>query len=77
MRDTGAVELDTKVCPRCGELLFADMDVCYGCLYDFTRKRPRPLLPDPPRIDADDIPVGAGMCRGADGWSERLALHGR
>lgn len=59
MRDTGAVELDTKVCPRCGELLFADMDVCYGCLYDFTRKRPRPLLPDPPRIDADDIPVEA------------------
>ena len=27
----------TKVCPRCGARLFADMDVCYGCLYDFSR----------------------------------------
>ena len=27
----------TKTCPRCGEVLFADMDVCYGCLYDFAR----------------------------------------
>ena len=26
-----------KTCPRCGEVLFADMDVCYGCLYDFSR----------------------------------------
>ncbi len=25
-----------KVCPRCGAKTFADMDVCYGCLYDFT-----------------------------------------
>lgn len=24
-----------KVCPRCGARLFEDMDVCYGCLYDF------------------------------------------
>lgn len=27
---------ETKVCPRCGATLFSDMDVCYGCLYDFT-----------------------------------------
>lgn len=27
----------TKVCPRCGMELFSDMDVCYGCLYDFRR----------------------------------------
>lgn len=26
-----------KTCPRCGAKLFADMDVCYGCLYDFAR----------------------------------------
>ncbi len=25
-----------KTCPRCGARTFADMDVCYGCLYDFT-----------------------------------------
>ncbi len=30
-------DAQTKVCPRCGAVLFADMDVCYGCLYDFTR----------------------------------------
>ena len=28
----------TKVCPCCGQRLFADMDVCYGCLYDFRRR---------------------------------------
>ena len=28
-----------KRCPRCGEVLFDDMDVCYGCLYDFGRNR--------------------------------------
>lgn len=30
-------ETGIKTCPRCGEMLFADMDVCYGCLYDFTK----------------------------------------
>lgn len=29
----------TKRCPRCGQELFSDMEVCYGCLYDFTRDR--------------------------------------
>ena len=28
-------EYATKVCPRCGEELFADMRLCYGCLYEF------------------------------------------
>jgi len=40
----------TKACPRCGELLFSDMQVCYGCLYDFGRQGPwdaEPALPDP------------------------------
>ena len=26
---------ETKICPRCGAILFKDMDICYGCLYDF------------------------------------------
>lgn len=30
--------LATKVCPQCGQVLFADMDVCYGCLHDFSRE---------------------------------------
>lgn len=32
-----AREYGTKTCPRCGQMLFADMSVCYGCLYDFRR----------------------------------------
>lgn len=32
-------EYATKVCPRCGEELFADMRVCYGCLYEFPPAR--------------------------------------
>lgn len=26
-----------RTCPRCGAKLFADMNTCYGCLYDFSR----------------------------------------
>lgn len=37
--------LGTKRCPRCGEVLFEDMDVCYGCLYDFTREQKAEGLP--------------------------------
>ncbi|MDO4797305.1 MAG: FHA domain-containing protein [Coriobacteriales bacterium] len=29
----------TKVCPRCGAGLFADMDVCYECLNEFAPER--------------------------------------
>lgn len=31
----------TKICPRCGQLVFEDMPVCYGCLYDFEKDQPR------------------------------------
>ena len=38
----------TKVCPRCGSVLFEDMDVCYGCLYDFSNPAEGFIgLPDP------------------------------
>lgn len=36
-RETSREDAPTKVCPRCGQELFADMDVCYGCLYDFSK----------------------------------------
>ncbi len=39
--ETEAEREDTKVCPRCGQLLFEDMPICYGCLYDFEKDRPR------------------------------------
>lgn len=35
------VKVGMKRCPRCGQQLFEDMDVCYGCLYDFGRERER------------------------------------
>lgn len=28
-------EYPIKTCPQCGEIVFADMDTCYGCLYTF------------------------------------------
>ena len=31
----------TRRCPRCGAELYADMGVCYGCLYDFSRDAAR------------------------------------
>ncbi len=37
--ETSAPLFDSKRCPRCGEVLYGDMDVCYGCLYDFGRDR--------------------------------------
>ena len=27
----------TRRCPRCGEMVYADVGVCYGCLFDFSR----------------------------------------
>lgn len=39
MGDAGERQLRT--CPRCGAKLFADMGICYGCLYDFSRERGR------------------------------------
>ena len=46
MSENNAPEFEVKECPRCHELLFADMDVCYGCLYDFSREKPpRHMLP--------------------------------
>ena len=42
-------QLGTKTCPQCGQVLFDDMSVCYGCLYDFSREGTRhvPILPEP------------------------------
>lgn len=42
-QDNPAEAYGEKRCPRCGEVLFDDMDVCYGCLYDFERDREKDL----------------------------------
>lgn len=41
-----ANEAGVKTCPRCGEMLFSDMDVCYGCLYDFSKDAMGNRLPE-------------------------------
>ena len=43
-----ARNFETRTCPRCGSELYADMSVCYECLYDFSRdvsRRPLTMLP--------------------------------
>lgn len=30
--------MKTKTCPRCGQSVFDDMDVCYECLYEFVEE---------------------------------------
>ena len=69
-----------KTCPRCGEELFADMQVCYGCLYDFTRSDNGPSE----IADALDEPEGLGgtdpaapLVRHAMPRSRRSRLRGR
>ena len=38
---------EIKICPRCGARLFADMDVCYGCLFDFRNAQDIEVAPEP------------------------------
>lgn len=58
-----ATRYETKVCPRCGAELYADMNVCYGCLYDFSRGGSRAELPGfPPEVSEreDEITLDLG-----------------
>lgn len=63
----------TKTCPRCGAVLFSDMNRCYGCLYDFPEQDPEvgPMTPGEPWEDVDE-PWGS-----LDGlWAEGEAAVG-
>lgn len=44
-------DYELRTCPRCGAQLFADMDVCYGCLYDFGREGAAGRSPARERLD--------------------------
>ena len=62
---------ETKACPRCGAVLYADMNVCYGCLYDFSRDKTRHarLLPEPPsagEVEQATAVLGATTPPGTD-----------
>lgn len=63
----------TKTCPRCGAVLFSDMNRCYGCLYDFPEQAPEvgPMTLDEPWENVDE-PWGS-----LDGlWAEGEAAGG-
>ena len=63
----------TKTCPRCGAVLFSDMNRCYGCLYDFPEQAPEvgPMALDEPWENVDE-PWGS-----LDGlWAEGEAAGG-
>lgn len=51
-----------RTCPRCGAGLFEDMNVCYGCLYDFSKDRSR-RPGDWPRHDVGEAGHAGGDCR--------------
>ena len=66
MRTAGNGDMSSqlKVCPQCGERLFADMNVCYSCLYDFQDQASKsgPLMPGVAHgvtYRADEPPVPA------------------
>lgn len=74
--DDGRPIAQVKVCPRCGARLFADMDVCFGCLYDFTR--PRSAAPTLPEGDAAwDMGNDAGEGGRAEGHAVAPAQWGQ
>ena len=63
----------TKTCPRCGAVLFSDMNRCYGCLYDFPEQasEANPMALDEPWENVDE-PWGS-----LDGlWAEGEAVGG-
>ncbi|WP_455136028.1 FHA domain-containing protein [Thermophilibacter sp.] len=64
----------TRTCPRCGSELYADMDVCYGCLYDFGREAARPGLPAsvPVMGPGETMPLAAGVP--AEGLTEEVGM---
>ena len=50
----------TKVCPQCGQELFEDMEVCYGCLHSFADRSREASEPFPglPALDEPDMGDG-------------------
>lgn len=54
----------TKSCPRCLEELFSDMQICYGCLYDFSRTH-APAAPAVPTYTAALFPQKNGSAQNA------------
>lgn len=50
-------DVGVKVCPRCGQILFEDMDVCFDCLYSFKKDAFRfQNLPEPTKQGVANTP---------------------
>ena len=62
---------ETKICPQCGQELFSDMPVCYGCLHSFEEKPSKPgkfaQLPEFDDLDEVDEPDALPASGGKDG----------
>ena len=52
--EAGSQSTNSKVCPRCGAILFKDMQVCYGCLYDFDTTQNKSFLATSGQIGTQD-----------------------
>lgn len=67
---------DTKTCPVCGQELFDDMRVCYGCMHEFADSPGSPqalqfaALPDIEIDEPDEVLADGGA--GGDGVSEAV-----
>lgn len=51
----------TKTCPQCGQELFDDMDVCYGCLYSFEEASARAVDQDGCFPDLDEVELDGDL----------------
>lgn len=62
-----------KMCPICGSICFDDMDVCYGCLHDFSREPSRRSVGS---LVFGAMPVGAADGAYLDGAADAAHPHG-
>lgn len=74
--------MDTKVCPRCGRRLFADMDTCYDCLFVFREAQEGVPEDDEEACLTEVVPpeaypeeADATWCPPEEGQAERFCIH--
>ena len=60
----------TKTCPRCGDVLYGDMHICYGCLYDFSRDRSKKPTGLPALTEREEFGERASAAPGVAGRGE-------
>ncbi|MDO4536740.1 MAG: FHA domain-containing protein [Coriobacteriales bacterium] len=72
---------ETKSCPRCGALMFADMDLCYSCLGDDKRQKEQSTTGLGLQVKTDEVELLLPLpCEGlviGRGPSCDVVLHAR